>query len=161
MNKRADGERILWTALARLPYLALIFIIFVYINNNLTVQGLNSNKIDQEIITNRIINSALVYTDPYTKRPYPGIIDFEKAEQEYFNRHFELENEQKMAAKVEISLLSGEVIKEVYMNEKWYERWNPYSSFEKYEKSISKKNIIIFREEKFVPGIIKIHVIAP
>ena len=162
MNKKGDAYKILWNTIIRLPYIAILFLIFVYLNNSLTSTALESYKINDVVTVKRILYSpnALAYQDPDTLRVYPGIIDLDKANQEFMDNSFSI-SENIIAARIEIKSLLGTEIMELYINKKWYDRWNPISSFDQFNKEIFKRPVLIKDYAGVRLGIIKIHVISP
>ncbi|MFH2019889.1 MAG: hypothetical protein ABIJ34_00595 [archaeon] len=162
MNKKGDAYEILWNTIIRLPYIALIFIIFVYMYSNLIDTALDSHKINDQITLQRIIYSpdALAYKDPQTNRVFPGIIDVTKATQESFEKAFLIGEGNNIAAKIELTTLADNDIRELYVNKIWYERWSPLTNFDQYDKSIIRRPVLIRNKGILFPGIIKIHVIS-
>lgn len=154
-------DRVFWNSMGRIPFIALMFIIFVYMNNTLVAQALDSHKINDAITIKRITNVALAYKDPVTKRYFPGVIDQRKMKQEIFESHFILEAEKQVTAKVELSTVLGTEIGTAYINKKWYDRWVPYSNFQEFNKGIYRRYVLIKGEEGFSQGILKIHIISP
>jgi hypothetical protein len=162
MNKKGDAYEILWNTLIRLPYIALLFIIFAYMYTNLVDTALDSHRINDQITIKRILYSpnALAYRDDATERVYPGIIDITKANQPSFQKAFVTGDTNDFAAKVEITTLANNEVREIFINEEWYKRWTPLTSFDQYEKEIFRRPVLIKDKDIYFPGIIKIHIIS-
>ena len=162
MNRKGDAYEILWNSLIRLPYLALLFIIFAYMYTNLVDTALDSHRINDQITIKRILYSpnALAYKDEITERVYPGIIDIQKANQPNFEKAFLVGPGNEFAAKVEITTLANSEVRELFINEIWYKRWTPLTTFEQFEKEIFRRPVLIKDKDTYFPGIIKIHIIT-
>ena len=138
----------------RTPFLIAFAAVFMYVLYVLSNNSLDSHHINNLILDKRIIYSpsSLAYQDKETGRVYPGIIDLSKAEQTSFEKAFVLAENDKIATKIEISSLSGELLKELYINKDWYDRWSPLSSFPKYSKEIYQMPVQIKKEAAIISG---------
>ncbi|MBN2368474.1 hypothetical protein JXC34_05640 [Candidatus Woesearchaeota archaeon] len=163
LGKKGDAYEILWHIVVRLPYIAILFIIFMYINVNMTSTAMDSQRVNSNIISSRIIISpgALAYQDPDTGRVYPGIIDKEKFTQETIDAAFKVIDNTRIAARIELESISGEDLGSIYINENWYDRWTPYTAFERFDRDVFRKIVQIKTEKDIIPGVIKIHVVSP
>ncbi len=162
MKKKGDAYRILWNSIARLPFIALLLIIFSYIAANFSATAIDAYRSNDQILIKRVLYSptALAYQDPETLRVYPGIIDLSKATQENIDSAFVL-NVSYIAAKVEIKTIVGTTLHELYINKVWYDRWNPYSSYEQYDKEVFKQYVLLRNGDALNRGLVRIHVISP
>jgi hypothetical protein len=161
--KKGGAYEIFWYTLLRLPILVILFSLLGYISYSLSVNALDSHRVNDIIIANRIIYSpnALAYQDPETLRVYPGIIDLSKAEQSEFEKGFLTMDITRAASRIEISDADGNPLREVYINEVWYNRWTPLVGFQQYDMSVFRYPVLIREGGYYRSGVIKISVVGP
>ena len=158
MNKKADTYHILWNTIIRLPYIAVLYLIFFFLLNSLISTSTDSSNLVDSIVMKRIL-STLAYRDGETSRLYPGIIDTGKFSTQVIDKAFVL-NDRKIAARIDLLNLESGGSKTIYLNELWYGRLSPYSRFEQYEKDVFREYVLVKDGARVDPGVIKISVMS-
>ncbi|MBN2421881.1 hypothetical protein JXB41_01525 [Candidatus Woesearchaeota archaeon] len=159
--KKAQAFNIMHWSFTRIPFIIGLIIIFYLFFSSQYNFALETHKVGDYIFEKRFLYSpnALAYQDPETKRVYPGIIDMTKFDEDNINKSFVFEKSY-IAAKFELTDLETGHVKEIYVNEKWYNRWSSYTSFEQYDQYILKRFVLIKTKDGFTKGFLKMDLVV-
>lgn len=161
MDHRGTSFKMMNWSFSRIIFITLLlFTVYLLVTSTIRYQ-LNVSELQNLIITKKLLNSpdSFTYTDPVTLRTYPGIIDLGKFSTENLENTFNVESIN-VAVKLELTDLENNVAYEAYLNKKWYDRWSPISSFDKYDSIIDKRYVLIKVDNGFHKGLLKMNVVV-
>ncbi|MBN1501915.1 hypothetical protein JW930_00085 [Candidatus Woesearchaeota archaeon] len=161
MQKKAQAFHILEWIISRVPFILVLFVTFYIFFSSQFSMGLESHEVGNLVFTKRFLYSgnALAYRDPETARVYPGIIDFEKFNNETMEEAFSYEKNY-IAAKFELENLDTDEIIGIYVNGRWYNRWRHYTQFEQYEGMELRRFVLIKDGDNLYKGALKMDVVV-
>lgn len=145
----------------RLTFIIIFFYTIYAFASYGTKTTLDIQKTKDLLFTERIIYSpsAFIYTNPVTKRSYPGIIDPERFNQEVLDKALNY-SKNNIAAKLTLKNLDNNETKEIYLNKKGYDRWEPLTKFEQYNKNTEERYVLIKNKERLSKGLLEVEVVA-
>lgn len=160
LNKKAVSFKTLNMAFFRMVFIAIIFIVVYLFTAAWIGQKIDIQDVKNLILVKRILYSpdSISYVDPDTGRTFPGIIDLDKFNDEILNKSFNLDKSN-TAAKLELKNLDTNETNITYLNQKWYERWAPLSTFAQYEKTIKWSYVLIKKNSQLNRGLLRIDVV--
>jgi len=160
MNKKALSYKMLNYTFLRLAFIVIFFYTIYAFASYGTKTTLNIQKTKDLIFMERTVYSpsSFIYTNPITQRSYPGIIDSERFNSEVLEKAFNY-TQNNLAARFELINLDNDEQKEIYLNKKWYERWQPLTKFEQYDKDVKERYVLIKNKEKLSNGLLKFKVV--
>jgi hypothetical protein len=144
----------------RMPFIIIYFLIlftFVYAQLSLTD---NTFDVETEIYTTRLLSSpnSFTYLDPYTQRAYPGIIDIKQFDDAIINEVIDTSKNQ-IAGK--LTLAYDNQSNDIFLNKKYYERWQPYLGFKKYNQYVKWFYVLVEENNKQTPATLRIELVRP
>ena len=142
--KKAEGFKILNYTIWRFLILSLIFLsISIFVTSHLR-NKMDITEIRSSIMARRIFYSTngISQKSEFNDRISAGIIDSKKFETKYLDGVFEV-NEDVFSVSIFIS--SDSTNKEIFLNQKWYERYYPLAKFNQYSSNLKWK-YTLFRE---------------
>jgi len=147
-------------AFLRMIFIAILFYtvyLFAYSQIKINIDIDDTRNL---IFVKRLLYSpnSFSYTDNITGRTYPGIIDINRFDSDILAKAFNF-SKNNIAAKIELTNLENNEKKEIYLNQKWYERWHPLTKFEQYEKKIKQRYVLINDNGKLKEGLLRIDVV--
>lgn len=155
--------------MAHIPRVFLL-VVLVFVIYGLISLGIKNNadisQAESELILQRILYSTqgISYYDLELQRLYPGTVDLNKFTTRYLESIFSLPNEdQHISARIELKTNDLEIAP-VYINEEWFNRWLPLTSFlGKGGKNLATETlpITIIKDNNKIQGILRIEVITP
>jgi len=160
LNKKAAAFKILNYSILRILFIALLFyIIYLFAYSQIKI-NIDIEDTKSLIFVKRLLYSpnSISYTDPITGRTYPGIIDLERFDPTIPEKAFNF-SKNNLAAKIELTNLENNEKKEIYLNKKWYDRWEPLTKFEQYKKTIKQRYVLINDKGKLKKGLLRIDVV--
>ncbi|MBR9699294.1 hypothetical protein GOV09_02470 [Candidatus Woesearchaeota archaeon] len=130
MNKKGDGFKILNYGFWRMLFLVIIFftlwlLVSTHVNNKIELYDLRA-----VIFSHRAIYGELSHESPLALRTYPGVIK-EKLPEELIRAD---DAEDTFSARI-ILERDGQQ-KEIFYNQKWFERDEPLSKFSKFHDNL-------------------------
>ncbi len=147
-------------------FLRLVFIIiFFYTIYAFASYGLKTNldiqKTREMVLVERSLYSpnSFIYSDSLTGRSYPGIIDIERFDSEILDKAFNY-NKSNIAARFELKNLGNNETKEIYLNKKWYDRWQPLTKFKQYDKDIKQRYVLIRDKGVISKGLLRVELVV-
>ena len=160
-NKKAAAFKMLNYAFFRMVFMTiLLFTLYLFassqIKTNIDVKGIKTT-----IFVNRLLYSpnSISYRDPVTDRVYPGVINTDNFNENTLNKAFNYDKNP-VAARLELKNLETNETIEAYLNKEWYDRWEPLTKFEQYEKTIKWRYVLIKDNEKFIQGLLRIDTVV-
>lgn len=147
----------------RLLITAAVFFMVFFITSNAIKGTVDTDKIQDIIYITRILYSpnSINYADKEIGRVDAGIISATRFTTENLEKSFDLQKI-KIAMKLELTNLeANEELKPVYVNEEWYNRWEPLAKkFEQYKKRQKFQYVLIEQEGKLYSGLLKITLVS-
>jgi hypothetical protein len=159
-TKKGAGFKILNYSFLRILFIALLFyIVYLFAYSQIKV-NIDTDDTKALIFVKRILYSpnSISYVEPITGRAYPGIVDPENFKPDALDSAFNITTTG-IAAKIELTNLEDGNQKEIYLNKKWYDRWEPLAKFSRYEKIIKKRYVLINDEGELKKGLLRIDVV--
>ena len=133
MNRKAQTFKILNMSIWRLIFLTILFFTIRQFATAKIQETIDVNDLKADILENRLFYSGAITSFDYeTGRVHPEIIDFNKFNQpESLEDAFNYSNN-KVAAMLELRNLETGNATTLYLNKKWYDRWEPLTTFKDY-----------------------------
>jgi len=128
MNKKGLFSEDAVFMILNLLLLIIVAVFLVFLINLFTVQELDIQRLEAEVLKDRILYSknCISFYDSEIDRSYPGIIDMEKfSEENLKNCLFFVEENRNIATKLTLLNPNNEEIKTIYYNKEWYDKWLP------------------------------------
>jgi hypothetical protein len=127
MGKKGVLEFMMTTAF-RIAVMMVALLAFILLINYYVTNSVDSNLLQAETLTNRILYSdAIMYTDPYTFRVYPGIVDIQKLNDTHIESSINYTYTRHVAVKMKLLNKNDDpktqFITEAYINRKQFEEW--------------------------------------
>lgn len=160
LNKKAVSFKMLNYSILRILFIALLFyIVYLFAYSQIKV-NIDIDDTKSLIFVKRLLYSpnSIAYTNSITGRTYPGIIDLDRFNSATLEKAFNF-SKNNIAAKIELTDLEGNEKKEIYLNKKWYDRWEPLTKFEQYKKTIKQRYVLINDNGKLKKGLLRIDVV--
>lgn len=160
LNKKGVSFKILNYSILRILFIALLFYItYLFAYSQIKV-NIDIDDTKSMIFVKRLLYSpnSIPYTNPVTERTYPGIIDIERFNPTTLENAFNF-TKNNIAAKIELTNLENDEKKEIYLNKKWYDRWEPLTKFKQYKKTIKQRYVLINNNGKLEKGVLRIDVV--
>lgn len=146
----------------RLLFLTIVFALIWYLTSSQINAKTDIKQTKNFIIIKRALSSptSFIYSDPNTGRFYPDIIDLKKFDdEELLNNSINVEKNL-IAVKFELKDLDTDKSYYNYLNRKWYDRLAPLVQFDKYDKDIKWKYVLIKTENGTNKGLLRIDVVT-
>jgi hypothetical protein len=143
---------------------SIFLMVNLFLNQKLEVQNLQ-----KEVFVGRVLYSpdSIMRTDNLTGKVYPGMIELEKFSNKTLEDSIKYSYERQLASKMTLYDVEGGIVKTVYYNSEWYNRFKPLADsnlggvggIKKYSKKIP---INYIDKEKIIsPGMLDIEVLIP
>ena len=159
-NKKGISFKILNMALFRLMFIVIILFVLFLFSTSLIRTNVDVSDIRDLVFFNRVFYSpsSISYTDDYIGRTYTGIVDINRFNDDTLTRAFNY-TENKIAMRLELTNSENGEVKDAYLNKEWYERWEPLTSFEQYEKKIKWRYVMIKDGDSLYKGVVRIDMV--
>lgn len=147
-------------ALFRMMFIIIIMFVLYLFSTSLIKTNIDVSNIRNLVFFNRVLYSpsSISYTDDYISRIYPGTIDINRFNDDILTKALNY-TENKIAMRLELTNLENNEIKEAYLNKEWYDRWEPLTKFEQYEKKIKLRYVLIKDKDRLYKGLLRIDMV--
>ena len=166
MSKKSAQLKFMYLVLWAL-FLSVVLFIIAFFSSAFVRENLDIRDAEARLFMNRLLYSptGISYMEGDLGRNYPGTVDLEKISNDFLDKSVKMEDNQMMAARINVRSISGRVSKSAIYNELWFMRWLPLAGKKGSGASTwisEERYVIVYEGDEFKgPGAIEIDVLMP